>query len=89
MGLAANDSHLWNMCGAAEWGRLRQDINKAWILQPGCTHRLSRAAARLVLVQASGGIGGSPEFKPFGADNALTKMALLGKLLARMIERGQ
>ena len=56
MGRTANDSHLWNMCGAAEWGRLRQDINKAWVLQPGCTHRLPQAAARMVLVQASGGI---------------------------------
>lgn len=85
MGRTANDSHLWNMCGAAEWGRLRQDINKAWVLQPGCTHRLPQAAARMVLVQASGGIRGSLEFKPFHANDVLAKMALLGKLPARLM----
>lgn len=89
MGLAANDSHLWNMCGAAEWGRLRQDINKAWVLQPGCTHRFSWAAAGMVLVPASGGTRGTLEFRPFCANNALKKMALLWELLARLIERGQ
>lgn len=35
MGLTANDSHLWNMCRAAEWGWRRQDLSEAWVLQPG------------------------------------------------------
>lgn len=69
MGLTANDSHLWNMCGAAEWGRRRQDINKACILQPGCMHGLSRAAAGMVLAQASEGILGSQEFSPFSVNS--------------------
>ena len=89
MGLPANESHLWNMCGAAEQGWLRQDINKAWVLQAGCTHRLFYAAASVVLVQASGGIRGSSKFRPFCADNARTRMALPGKLLATLIGRGQ
>lgn len=68
MGLTANDSHLRNMCAAAERGRRRQDINKACVLQPGCMHGLSRAAAAMVLTQASGGILGSQEFRPFSVN---------------------
>lgn len=63
MGLTANDSHLWNMCRAAEWGWRRQDISEAWVLQPGCLHGLSWAAAGMVLIQASGGILGTPAFR--------------------------
>lgn len=40
MGLAANESHLWNICRAAEQAQLRQDISKAWGLQLGCTQAL-------------------------------------------------
>lgn len=64
MGLLANDSHLWNMCATAEWGQLRWDISEAWASQPGCTHRLHKAAAGVVLLQA-GGIRGSPEIWAF------------------------
>lgn len=66
MGLPVNDSHLWNMCAAAEWGWLRRAISKAWASQPGYTHRLSKAAVGTVLLQA-GGIPGSPQIWPFNS----------------------
>lgn len=50
MSLPVNDSHLWNMCAAAEGGWLGQDISKASASQPGCTHRLNKAAAGAVLL---------------------------------------
>lgn len=68
MGLTANDSHLWNMCRAAEWGWRRQDIREAWVLQPSCMRGLSWAAAGVVLVQASGGILGTPGCRPFSGN---------------------
>lgn len=54
MGLPVNDSHLWNMCAAAEQGWLRWDISKAWASQPGSTHGLSKVAAGTALLQAGG-----------------------------------
>lgn len=41
MGLPVNDSRLWNMCAAADWGWLRWDMSKAWASQSGYMHRLN------------------------------------------------
>lgn len=66
MGLAANDSHLWDMCGAAERGWRRRDMHEAWGLQAGCRPGLSQAAAGVVLMQTSfWGNPGHPGIRAF------------------------
>ena len=77
MGLTANDSHLWSMCGAAERG-----------LQAGCTHRLSPAAVGMVLCTSFWEYQRLLGLRPFSANNSLMSMVLLRKLPAKPIGRG-
>lgn len=89
MSLPANDSHLWHVCAAAEGGWLRRDISKASGPQPGCTHRLCKAAAGAVLLPAEG-IRGCPEIWPFSSINMLAKKEGPAREAgARLTEAGQ
>lgn len=86
MGLAANDSYLRSMCGVKDGPAKIQDINKAWGLQAGCTHRLSPAAVGMILCTSFWEYQSLPRLRPFSANNCLMSMVLLRKLPAKPID---